>query len=302
LFSYVKDARSFCTDDKKERPMSAFPERQHSTIHGGQPSSPELQKVRNRRVGDALAADEEQRVVAENTGGFGHRVFITAEVAVSKIFPAGFGWQGASVIADSNFGLATDSAGFALTTGLGDATGVLIGHTTYFAIKKMVVDKDIDLGEQAQVGLLLGTGAFHAGTAWQPIVNFLHDQAHCSFTQTVAGTVAGCGFMFFVGLRVARHLYAGFMPAVAPPMYDNLRADAALSLSIGGATGCFVGTDVSFVHNGIDQNWLRSVVGIEEGTSDLVGMATAGTSTALGFTALQMGQNVVYPAGRNWVD
>lgn len=158
------------------------------------------------------------------------------------------------------------------------------------------------MAAQVQTGLMLGTAAFHAGTAWQPIVNFLHDQAGCSFNGTLAGTMVGCGTMFFVGLRVARQLYSGFMPAVAPAAYDNLKADAALSVSIGGATACFVGTDISFVTNGVDQNWLRGVVGIEEGFSDLRGMATAGSSTALGFTAVQMGQNVVYPAGKNWVD
>lgn len=274
-------------------------------MHGGKASSPELQEARTvlakerQEIADKARAAEE----AHSKGGFGHRLAITAEVTISKIFPAGFGWQGASVIADSNFGFAADSAQFALTTGLGDGTGVFLGHTTYFALKKLATgDSEIDMGDQAATGLMLGTAAFHAGTAWQPIVNFLHDSAGCSFNQTLAGTMAGCGFMFFVGLRVARHIYSGFMPAVAAPAYDNLKADAALSVSIGGATACFVGTDVSFVVSGVEQNWLRGVVGIEEGVSDLVGMATAGTSTSIGFTAVQMGQNVVYPAGRNWVD
>ena len=296
------DVNFFST--KEERPSSAFPERQSSTVHGGKAASPELQAARDSLASEQAEVDAKARAAEEaHGGGLAHRIAITAEVTVSKIFPAGFGWQGASVIADSNFGFAADSAQFAFTTGLGDGTGVFLGHTTFYALKKAITgDDSIKMGEQMQTGFMLGTAAFHAGTAWQPIVNFLHDSAGCSFNQTLAGTMAGCGVMFFVGLRVARHLYSGFMSAVAAPAYDNLKADAALSISIGGATACFVGTDVSFVANGVDQNWLRGIVGIEDGVSDLVGCATAGSSTAIGFTVVQMGQNVVYPAGRNWVD
>lgn len=71
----------------------------------------------------------------------------------------------------------------------------------------------------------------------------------CSFNQTLVGTWAGCGFMFFVGLRVGRFLYGGNLHGVPAADYGNLKADALLSCSIGGATACFVGTDVSFVHN-----------------------------------------------------
>jgi hypothetical protein len=179
------------------------------------------------------------------SGGLVARFSLTAEVVVSKIAPAGFGWQSASIVADG-WGFAADSAQFALTTGAGDATGVFLGHAIFYGIKKQVVDPTIEMGAQLQTGFLLATAAFHAGTAWQPIVNFLHDQAHCTFNQTLAGTTAGCGFMFYIGLRVGRSVYPAFMPAVEPPSYDNIRQDAALSLSIGGATACFVGTDVSF--------------------------------------------------------
>lgn len=254
----------------------------------------------------AKVKEEEEEVEQESLKvgkSFSHRLVITAEVAVSKIFPAGFGWQAFSCIADAQLGLQADSTGFALVTGVGDATGVFIGHTTYFAMKQLATgDDSIDMGEQIQVAALLATAAFHAGTAWQPIVNFLHEQANCTFNQTLGGTMLGCGLMFFVGLRVGRGLYSSFMPAVAAPAYDNLKTDASLSVAIGGATACFVGTDVSFVVNGVETNWLRPLVGIEEGTSDLFGMATAGSSTAIGFTALQMCQNVACPAGKNWVD
>jgi len=255
------------------------------------------------RTNCTAAAPVKEEPVEEEAagGGIGARMVLTAEVVVSKIFPAGFGWQGASCVADG-MGYGADSVPFFLMTGCGDGAGVITGHTLYYALKKMTIDKSIDMMAQFNTGILLGTAAFHAGTAWQPIVNALHDSMKCSFNQTLVGTWAGCGFMFFVGLRVGRFLYGGNLHGVPAADYGNLKADALLSCSIGGATACFVGTDVSFVHNGVDENWLRGVVGIEDGASDLTGMVTAGSSTAIGFTVFQSAQNVVWPAGKCWTD
>ena len=50
--------------------------------------------------------------------------------------------------------------------------GVLIGHTSYYGLKKMSVDPSIDMSETAGTGLWLATAAFLSGGAWQPIVNF----------------------------------------------------------------------------------------------------------------------------------
>merc|ERR1719408_1033621 len=72
--------------------------------------------------------------------GVGARFALTAEVLVSKIFPAGFGWQAGSLVADQKFGLGADTMGFALTTGVGDFTGVLVGHTVFYAIKNACSD------------------------------------------------------------------------------------------------------------------------------------------------------------------
>lgn len=82
--------------------------------------------------------------------------------------------------------------------------------------------------------------------------------------------------------------------------FFSSQQDAALSSTIGGATGFFVGTDVAYMSGA--GNWLRPVIGIEEGVSDLVGCATAGTSTALGFAVAQSAQNLVYPKGQCWLD
>ena len=266
--------------------------------------------ARNELSGTPTAStdDEDEAVaqlIAEDTNvkqeDFGtmimNRFRVTLEVAVSKIFPAGFGWQGASVIA-GNQGFADTSLSFALTTGLGDGVGVLVGHTGYFAIKKMVYDGSINLAHQFQTGVLLGSAAFCSGTVWQPVVNFLSGTAQLGFNQTLAGTFVCCGTAFYVGLRGGRLIYAPLFAGVEKPTYGNLKADAALSVSIGGATGAFVGTDVSFG----DANWLRGVVGVEDSMSDQTGMILAGSSTALGFSVIQSMQNVSYMQGKNWVD
>ena len=73
--------------------------------------------------------------VAEAPGP--NRMLVTLEVIVSKIFPAGFGWQASSVVA-GDMGFEADSLNFALTTGAGDFTGVLVGHSTYSILNAMV--------------------------------------------------------------------------------------------------------------------------------------------------------------------
>jgi hypothetical protein len=226
----------------------------------------------------------------------------TAEVIVSKIFPAGFGWQGASVLAD-NAGFTSDSLAFAASTGLGDGVGVAIGHYSWCALMK-AAGRETDMTAQAHTSILLGSAAVCSGTLWQPWVTFLHDTAGLGFTEVALGTVGGCTLAFYVGLRMGRVIYSNFLSEVQEPTYQNLKADAWLSLAVGGATGAFVGTDCSFVNpsTGVDTNWLRGAVGIEDGTSDLLGMTTAGVSTGLGFGVFQTVQNVALPAGKNWCD
>jgi hypothetical protein len=232
------------------------------------------------------------------TGSILKRFQITAEVTVSKIFPAGFGWQTASIVAVNNFGFAPDSMNFAVTTGLGDALGVLGGHCLYYGAKKTLVDSSINMESEFQTGVLLGTAAFCSGTAWQPIVDALQG-ANLSFMGVFAGTWVGCGMAFYAGLRAGRTILSGFMPHIGEPSYENSKADASLSVVIGGATGFFVGTDAAYLP---DQNFLINVVGIQDGTPDLVGCAIAGSSTSLGFCTAQSAFNVIYPAGKCWND
>ena len=105
--------------------------------------------------------------------------------------------------------------------------------------------------------------------------------------------------MFYTGLRLGRAIYRPILPMIPPATYLNLRMDAQLSVAVGGATGCFVGTDLSYG----DSNWLGVFgIGVEDTDSVLEGMIKAGTSTAMGFTAVQIVQNVVMPHNHCWLD
>jgi len=223
------------------------------------------------------------------------RMVLSAEVMVSKIFPAGFGWQSASIVADSLGYQATDM-GFFLITGAGDLAGVFTGHTMYYMIKSLI-NPDVNVVEESKTGLFLGSAAFCSGFAWQPVVNALQATA-MPCVGVMAGTTIGCGLAFFGGLRLFRTIYNPI--GIPAGDKDNMVKDAQLSLAIGGATGAFVGTDVAYMDGA--GNFLRPAVGIEEGMSDIAGCITAGSSTALGFAVFQTGQNVTAKPGTNWTD
>lgn len=192
------------------------------------------------------------------------RFVVTAETIVSKIFPAGAGWQAASLVAAG-----ADPVTFALATGAGDGLGVLMGHTTYETLK----------GGQGRpppgtlgTGALLGSAAFCSGTAWQPTVDLLSDTP-----LVVVGTGAVCAGVFLVGLRAGRRVYP--VPRDVP-----LAKDAQLAASIGGACGAFVCTDPT-----LPLNPLADAVGI---APDEAGVLKAGASTSIGFATLQSAQNL----------
>lgn len=244
----------------------------------------------------AFNVDETERK-EKMVRGLARRFNVMTEVTVSKIFPAGFGWQSASIVA-SELGHASDSLSFACITGAGDGIGVLGGHMAYFAIKKALVDSSIDMKKQLHTGILLGSAAFCSGTAWQPVVNVLQG-INLPFSGVFAGTWLACGTAFYVGLRVGRTILSGFLEHVHEPTYENSTRDANLSLAIGGATGFFVGTDAIYLP---EQNFLIDIVGIKEGTPALSSCAIAGSSTSLGFASSQTVFNLVYPPKKNWID
>jgi hypothetical protein len=233
------------------------------------------------------------------TSSLGKRFTITGEVIISKIFPAGFGWQSSSILAENYLGYSPDSAAFALTTGMGDAIGVMVGHCGYYAMKKAVTGNDkIILKREFDTGILLASAAFCSGSLWQPLVDALQG-ANLSFTSVFAGTWVGCGTAFYAGLRIGRTVFPSFLEYVEEPSYENSTTDAALSVAIGGATGFFVGTDAAYLPS---QNFLIDIVGIHDGTPDLLGCAIAGSSTGLGFGVAQSFMNVAYPTGKSWND
>jgi hypothetical protein len=134
--------------------------------------------------------------------------------------------------------------------------------------------------------------------------SYPHNQPHLSpFSSTnyqvFAGTWVGCGTAFYLGLRAARTILSGPFKYIQEPTYENSKADMSLSTVIGGATGFFVGTDAAYLPS---QNFLIDVVGITDGTPDIVGCAIAGTSTTMGFATSQTALNVIFPAGKCWND
>ena len=112
------------------------------------------------------------------------------------------------------------------------------------------------------------------------------------------GGVATLAFFTGLSLRLGRLVYAPIFEGVEEATYANLKADAALSVAVGGAAGCFLGTDVSYGA----ANYLGSIIGIQDSFSPLVSSAIAGTSTMLGFGVVQSGENLIYTKDKCWVD
>jgi len=255
-------------------------------------------KVQNMRQFSSLLEEDkpqEESASVVSNNSIMDRFKTTAEVTISKIFPAGFGWQTASTIADGMGYEATDM-GFFIATGAGDFTGVMLGHTLWYYAKSKIYP-NVNVKTETVNGLWLGSAAFCSGFVWQPVVNTLQAAA-VPFMGVAGGTVIGCGLAFFAGLRMFRVLYSPLgMPTVDN---ENFTTDAQLSIAIGGATGAFVGTDVAYMDGA--GNFLRPLVGIEEGLTDLQGSIYAGASTSLGFTAFQGLQNISYAEGTNWTD
>lgn len=259
----------------------------------------DLLKIKTSLARNELSYESEHKD-AEEADSFAsmmaRRIQVTAEVTVSKIFPAGFGWQTSATMAEAA-GMSDANLDFALATGFGDGLGVFLGHTLYCVAKKAVVDPTIDIKSQSQTGILLGSAAFCSGSAWQPFVNAIQ-AAGFGFTSSLILT-GMCGTAaFFGGLRAGRAVYGKIFDGVDEATYANLKADAALSVAVGGAAGCFVGTDVSYGA----ANWLRPIVGVEETTASMTASVLAGSSTSLGFCVVQMGENALYPKNKCWVD
>ena len=203
----------------------------------------------------------------------------TKDVIVSKIFPAGAGWQLASLVAPQ-VGAGSGTA-FAVATGLGDALGVGLGHMAYETLRGK------SWSEERPTALLLSTAAFGSGTAWQPTVDLLTTASGPEFLPVATGTGVVCASVFMVGLRLGRQVYD--VPAA------QLTHDAQLSASIGGATGAFVATDPALVGN-----LAADAMGVLETDGAALAASKAGACTAAGFAALQGTQNLLVRSA--WTD
>ena len=230
-----------------------------------------------------------------NCGSMNDRLATSVEVTASKIFPAGAGWQLASIVADSA-GFAPTSLAFFAAVGLGDCTGVFLGHLAYQTLKKVTGAK-LNLKDEFQTASLLGTAAFFSGGIWQPALNAFNTLGY-TFTQSLVGVSLATTFAFFAGLRIMRRVLSQFMPAVENVTYDNQESDLALSAAVGTGCGAFVGTDVSFGA----ANWLAPVVGIQEKFGAARACVAAGLSTSIGFMANMVVQAAALPAKACWID
>jgi hypothetical protein len=290
-FSSLTPSSSNHKSDKQQQQQQQ--QQQHRHVH----STPSRKSEATTPT--TAAPTTETSTTSSSSGGLMSRFVVTAEVTVSKIFPAGFGWQSSSILAENHLGYAADTMSFALTTGAGDALGVLLGHVSFYASKKALgFDSTINMSKEVHTGILLGSAAFCSGTAWQPLVDALQG-ANLSFSSVFVGTWVGCGTAFYAGLRGGRSILSGYLQHIEEPTYENSKTDLQLSTVIGGATGFFVGTDAAYLP---DQNFLIDIVGIADGTPDLTGCVIAGSSTAMGFAASQTGMNMIFPAGKCWND
>lgn len=205
----------------------------------------------------------------------------TLEITLSKIFPAGMGWQTFSILSNkleySNF-----DTQFYLLTGLGDSLAVMSGHYLYFLTKKKIFDNNICMKKESHNSILYGTAAFMSGTSWQPVVNQLQFY-NTDFYPSMFITGLVTGNMFLLGLRFSRTIYPNIFTYIEQKNDDNFKQDLKLSISIAGATGTFLGTDITY-----KPNIFNTFLGIEDNTN---GIINAGLSTSLGFFTLDFLQN-----------
>ena len=208
---------------------------------------------------------------------------------ISKIFPAGAGWQLASTAIDFD----PSTADFALVTGLGDAMGVVLGHVAYKSVQRVAAPWHVpSLRQELGVAAWLGGAAFCAGTAWQPIVNAVE----APFAITAAATGIGCALAFYGGLRAGRVT----MPWIPDGDATNSWQDLGLAISIGGATGAFVSTDAAFLADPTYPSGVAPTILASDAVSTQC--IKAGASTFVGFGTLGVAQNLLCSPGKHWMD
>jgi len=198
----------------------------------------------------------------------------TLEVTVSKIIPAGGAWQLTSEVVPYD----PATLQFALSTGAGEATGVVLGHLIY---NKMFNSETVSDEENLQLAGLYGTAAACSGTVWQPTVDLLQS---LPYPFVVLGTGIVCGTSFYTGLRYTRWSSPKRALKYITNEPEDQLSDLQLSVAISGATGCFVLTGCVLTPT----------------TPILDACVIAGMSTSSGFLVTQSILNTL--PGRMWTD
>ena len=136
------------------------------------------------------------------------RLKVTLQVAFSKVFCSGMGWEVAAQAAGSG----SSSFTFALCTGLGDGLGTFAGHFVLLGCKLLLArwrsatimasgHSSADLA----AGVWLAAGGFCSGVVWQPSVSFFHAHLYSAdFTAISMFVGISCGLSFFTALQAAR--------------------------------------------------------------------------------------------------
>ena len=211
------------------------------------------------------------------------RYLKTSEVVVSKLFPAGCGWQAASIVAE-NLNYLPSTMPFFLTVGLGEGLAVGVGHLTYYTIKKKLINNQINMKNELGSALQLGTAATMSGTIWQPTVKVL---SNYDFIFASSGTY---------------YLWINFILVLDfPDLYTVIYSQMEIKEMIYYICFCswccwyVVATDVSLANN-----FMMPYLGITDSMSDLHGIGLAGLSTASGFVFVKNFQNIFMK--KNWID
>ena len=219
----------------------------------------------------------------------------TTEIIISKIFPAGCGWQYGSIVATHNYYIPSDIS-FMLTCGIYQGMAVGVGHWLYMMTKKNTTDyihhtirpeNPIDMTLETYKAIQFGTASVVTGTVWQPTVDLLR---YDGFYTTAIGTGITCGAFFFTGLTLSKYICRPKTNQIINR--GTIAKDALLSISIGGANAMSVATD-PIIHGNI----LTPIYGI----GDMLAYNSiyiAGFSTASGFMVIQFIQNFK----PNWID
>lgn len=87
---------------------------------------------------------------------------------------------------------------------------------------------------QIKTSISLRSAAVCSDSIWQPTVNALQ-AVRWSFNATIAASGATVIFALFVGLRMRRMVHGNIFQGVETTNHANLKADAAMSLTVGGA-------------------------------------------------------------------